>query len=208
LSKTSFRPLKDENVSNLETNKIIASAFNFVPGQILEFEVDEASEKIYKWEVKSDIYNNTYIECLSTGSKAWYKNVGDVFYFIAFEGGQTTLLYYFYLSSYKIISAFYKDLILDDEFPLTVYPAKGIKLLQDVCAPFYKFLNADYSLHYISEYEEENVKKISLKSTAQFGVFGKVRSSYNFNLILSDKGIEEFSVNHKDMQIIAKRKCK
>ncbi len=206
--KTSFRPLKDENVSNLETNKTIANAFNFIPGQLIEFEVDGAQDKMQKWEVKSDIYNNTYIECLSTGSKAWYKNIGDVFYFIAYEGNQTTLLYYFYLSSYKIIAAFYKDLILKDEFPLTVYPAKGIKLLQDVCAPFYKFLNADYSLQYLNEFEEENIKKISLKSTAQFGAFGKAHNSYNFSLILSEKGIEEININHKDVQTTAKRKCK
>ncbi len=206
--KTSFRPLKDESVSNLETNKTIANAFNFIPGQLIEFEVDGAQDKIQKWEVKSDIYNNTYIECLSTGSKAWYKNVGDVFYFIAYEGNQTSLLYYFYLSSYKIIAAFYKDLILKDEFPLTVYPAKGIKLLQDVCAPFYKFLNADYSLQYLNEFEEENIKKISLKSTAQFGAFGKAHNSYNFSLILSEKGIEEININHKDLQTTAKRKCK
>ncbi len=206
--KTSFRPLKNENVSNLETNKTIANAFNFIPGQLIEFEVDGAQDKMQKWEVKSDIYNNTYIECLSTGSKAWYKNIGDVFYFIAYEGNQTTLLYYFYLSSYKIIAAFYKDLILKDEFPLTVYPAKGIKLLQDVCAPFYKFLNADYSLQYLNEFEEENIKKISLKSTAQFGAFGKAHNSYNFSLILSEKGIEEININHKDVQTTAKRKCK
>lgn len=208
LFKTSFRPQKDERLSNLEANKTIANAFNFVPGQMIEFEVDEPKEKIFKWEVKSDIYNNTYVECLDTGSKAWFKNVGDVFYFIAYEGSQTTLLYYFYLSSYKIISAFYQDMILNDEFPLTVYPAKGIKLLQDVCAPFYKFLNADYSLQYLREFEEENIKMISLKSTAEFGAFGKVQSSYDFSLTLSPRGIEEFKINHKDLQTTAKRKCK
>lgn len=208
LLKTSFLPLKDERVSNIETNKIVANAYNFVPGQIIEFEVDEPLQKTYKWEVKSDIYNNTFLECLSTGAKAWFKSVGDVFYFTAFEGSQTTLLYFFYLSSYKIISAFYQDMILNDEFPLTVYPSKGIKLLQDVCAPFYKFLNADYSLQYLSEFEEENDKKINLKSFAKFGSFGKVHSSYEFNLLLSAKGIEEFKINHKDLQTTAKRKCK
>ena len=206
--ETSFRPQKDDRVSNLEANKTIANAFNFVPGQMIEFEVDEPQKSTNKWEVKSDIYNNTYIECLSTNSKAWFKNVGDVFYFIAFEGSHSTLLYYFYLSSYKIISAFYQDMILKDEFPLTVYPAKGIKLLQDVCAPFYKFLTADYSLQYLSEFEEENVKKISLKSTAEFGAFGKIHSSYDFNLVLTNRGIEEFKINHKDLQTTAKRKCK
>lgn len=208
LFKTSFRPLKDDRVSNIETNKTIANAFNFVPGQLIEFEVDEPAKKTYIWEVKSDIYNNTYIECLTTGAKAWFKNLGDVFYFTAFEGRQNALLYYFYLSSYKIISAFYQDMILNDEYPLTVYPAKGIKLLQDICAPFYKFLNADYTLQYLSEFEEENDKKISLKSSAKFGAFGKVHSSYEFNLILSVRGIEEFKINHKDLQTTAKRKCK
>lgn len=99
-------------------------------------------------------------------------------------------------------------MILNDEYPLTVYPAKGIKLLQDICAPFYKFLNADYTLQYLSEFEEENDKKISLKSSAEFGAFGKIHSSYEFNLILSVRGIEEFKINHKDLQTTAKRKCK
>ena len=206
--KTSFRPQKDDSVSNLETNKIIADAYNFVPGQMIEFEVNEPQNTTYKWEVKSDIYNNTYIECLSTKSKAWFKNVGDVFYFIAFEGSHTTLLYYFYLSSYKIISAFYQDMTLKDEYPLTVYSSKGIKLLQDVCAPFYKFLTADYSLKYLSEFEEENVKKISLNSTTEFGAFGNVHSSYDFSLLLTNRGIEEFKIDHKDLQTTAKRKCK
>lgn len=205
LFKTSYIPENNQSVSNIITNKIVATAFHFIPGQILEFESYTSKNSNHKWEVKSDIYNNTYLECQQTTAKAWFKNIGDVFYFTAFEGNQNCLLYYFYLSSYKVISAFYQDMTLNDEYPITVFPNKGIKQFQDICAPFFKFLKTSFSLKYESEFEEEELKKITLKSKAEFGVFNKTQSLYNFSLTLSEKGFEEIIIKHNGKQTILKR---
>jgi urea transporter/murein DD-endopeptidase MepM/ murein hydrolase activator NlpD len=203
--ETSFRPEINQQVSNIETNKTVAHAFHFIPGQILDFETLGHNSSKYSWEVKADIYNNTYLECASTKAKAWFKNVGDVFYFTAFEGKQNTLLYFFYLASYKVISAFYKNMTLEDEYPLTVFPKRGIILLQDFCIPFFKFLNAKYSMHYSSEEEIDDIKIVHLNSKAQFGTINRIKHNYEFSLKLSEKGLEEFVIQHNKNKTIAKR---
>ena len=56
--ETSAIPEQDQIVSNPVTNELLHSAYHFIPGQMLQFEMMQ--QKI-EWLVESDIYKNTYI---------------------------------------------------------------------------------------------------------------------------------------------------
>ncbi len=95
--KTYDRPQKEQTVINIGKNDSLFKAFNFIPGQKISFEVtnkDKKQESI-NWEVKADFYNTVYLECSKSGSKAWFKNDGTLFYFTHFDGDMESMLYYF-----------------------------------------------------------------------------------------------------------------
>ena len=72
-----YRPAYARHFSRLklEKNQLLHYAFHFLPGQILQFEVT-SDEKTWNesWEVKTDYYNNSYLESLETKSKAYFQN--------------------------------------------------------------------------------------------------------------------------------------
>jgi len=135
----------------------------------------EKSEKV-SWKVGSDIYNNTFIHCEKSKSYAWFKTLGDTFYFTYFKGNKDSLLFLFYLSSFKIIHTYYPKMMVTDNFPLNIYPGKFLLTLQDFCLPFYRFLSAGYKMNYESLSGNSN-KQVQLKSKARFGKNGTIMNS-------------------------------
>ncbi|MEJ2593748.1 MAG: urea transporter [bacterium] len=199
--ETAGVPRLRQVVSNFAAQKIIARAFRFIPGDIIDFEVDQpGGSRMIRWVVESDIHNNTSLKCEQTGAVAWFKNTGHVFYFTHYEGRKFTLLYYFFLSSYKVVSSDYPGLHIKDEYPLFVYPSRSALLLQDICIPFFKFLTAQYSMHI----EKDNSgKHFSLLSQASFG---NSRRTMQFRIDISDKGISKISIHDAGQAILAQRK--
>lgn len=205
--ETASNPENNSYVSNILINETLKKAFHFIPGSELTFETQENGlKKKHLWTVETDIYNNSCLVCKTTGDKAWFKSMGDVFYFTYYKGRSNSLLYYFYLSSFKIAIAYYDKMQLVDSYPLNVFPDKWLLLLQDFAIPFYKFLKADYSLQYSKKEEINNNEQITLKSNAIFGAGKLTVSRLDFTLIAVDKGIEEFIVNYNDKSIVALRK--
>ncbi len=136
--KTFGRPAKDQTIKSISKNETLFKIFNFITGKKLAFEVKnwEAKKKTINWEVKSDYYTNTYLECNKSESKAWFKNDGVLFYFTQFNGDMESLLYYFYLGTYKVALGFYKNLVIQDSYPLAVFKSKAMLFLQDFLASF------------------------------------------------------------------------
>ena len=82
-------------------------SLSFVPGQRLEISGNiNGVEKEEIWEINTTPDNQTYIHCSSRESYAYYVNDGNLLYFTHFEGSKNSILYYFYLGFYKIISFF------------------------------------------------------------------------------------------------------
>ena len=201
--KTASYPKLDDSVSNVSVNENLKKAFGFVPGETLTFEtVKNNIKKEVNWEVKADIYNNTYIRCKQSGATAYFKFIGEVFYFTGYKGKKETLLYYFYLSSFKSVTAFYKNLVISDNIPLNMFPEKSLLLLQDFIIPVYKFLFAKYSMVYSAMKENIDETTVDLKSTATFGVFGKNTKKYQFSLIIKNSRIEQIGVKSDNKQIL------
>ncbi|MBA7548015.1 hypothetical protein ES705_40461 [subsurface metagenome] len=112
-------PELNEKVKNIEPNPILKNSFHFIPGKRFLFKIIRG-ENVTKenWEVITDAYNNSFLQEKTTGSKAYFENDGNLFYFSRFDGDKKLLLYYFFLAAYKIQTGFYNDLELRDKFPV------------------------------------------------------------------------------------------
>ena len=94
---------------------------------------------------------------------------------------------------------------ITDTYPLSIYPGKLIKLVQDFCAPFFKFLSTRFELAYASHSEKGDQKEIVLESRAYFG-YQQLRSpNYEFKILIDSKGISEILTSTGDKEMKAVR---
>ena len=154
--------------------------------------------------MNTDIYNNTYLECQESGSKAYFKVDGTLFYFTHFTGDGDSLLNYFYLGAYKVVLGFYKKLIVTDTYPLAVLQQNLIKFFQDFVAPFYIFMKAEYRLDYLKQKDDLGNGEMWMKARSGLKLFGRKRKSLEFDWHISNGRIESFEVSGEDTSIKAK----
>ncbi len=202
---TYARPKEGQMVSNIVKDQNMVRAFNFVPGQTISFEMtlNTLAKRVVTWEVKSDMYNYTYLECLESESKAYFYNTGSLFYFTHFEGDKTSLLYYFYLATYKIVLGYHHRLRVSDTFPLNAFRNRFRLFWHDFAAPFYFFMSAVYTLDYVSLDDNLNSSTITLKSRASLRTLNRENLSYLFDLQISDGRISRMSVHTKDTLVVS-----
>jgi murein DD-endopeptidase MepM/ murein hydrolase activator NlpD len=204
--KTFSRPKKDELINNIVKNDSLFNALNFIPGQsvLFDVEINGSPKERIKWEIKIDIFKNTYIECTKSGSKAWFKNDGMLFYFSHFEGNRKSFLFYFYLGAYKMSLGFYKNLIITDSYPLAVVSNNMMMFWQDFVAPFYIFIKADYWMKYLKMEDDLSTSTILIQSQANMKVSGKTKQKYDFEIFIDGPRISRFELNTGGLHIIAK----
>ncbi len=203
--KSYSKPLLHEILSNLEVNSLMKNAFHFVPGQKIKFEIDiNGKRTVADWEVITDIYNVSYIYCKQSNSYAYYANDDRVFYFYNFTGSKKSLLYYFFLATYKAPLGFYKDLNIEDTIAINhVYTKLGL-LVQDFIAPFYIFLKADFNLIYKEKDDEINPSLLTFSSSVIKSFLGFKTENVKFNISVSKEGIKDITVFLKNKTIKAK----
>lgn len=203
--KSYSKPELHDIVSNLEINSLMKSAFHFLPGQKIKFEVDiKGKRTIVEWEAITDIYNVSYIYCKQSNSYAYYANDDRVFYFYNFVGSKRSLLYYFFLATYKAPLCFYKDLIVEDTIAINhVYTKPGL-LIQDFVAPFYIFLKADFNLAYKEKDDEINPSLLTFNSSVTKSFLGMKTEGVKFEIKVSKEGINEITVFLKNKTIRGK----
>ncbi len=199
------RPVTGDKISDIKNNVSLSHAFHFVPGQILEYKIslNGKPDKNVRWEVLSDIYNHTYIHCVQSGSKAYFQSNDIMFYFTWFEGKKDSLLFAFYLAAYKITKGFYRDLLIKDTYPLKVFGNGMLKVIQDFIAPFFMFIHADYSMHYVSMADELDQRQITLRSEARNHYFNQDRIYAQFEIFIDLDHIDRFEVRRNKDVIIA-----
>ncbi|MCK4289150.1 MAG: M23 family metallopeptidase, partial [Bacteroidales bacterium] len=205
--KSFDKPQKNDIVSNIEKNDSLYKAFHFIPGQKLKFSVscsDSQKDKIINWKIEADIYNNLYILCENSKSRAYFKNDGNIFYFTHFEGNKKSLLFYFYMGVYKIVTGFYKGLIVNDRYPLNTVNNNLITIIQDFIAPFYMFIKADYTLEYIKMDDNFSESSVFLKSKIEIKICKKLTKEQSFEIYIKDKSIEKFVIFDRNKKIEAK----
>ncbi len=159
------QPRENDQVSNIRLDPLLQKSLNLVPGLVIacEYTRNGISSR-EEWEVLTNPYNQSYLQSRQTGSKAYFNNDGNLFYFTQYQGGREEMLYYFYLTFYKLPLGFYPGLEIRDHYPVNALFSKSQRFLQDFLAPFYLFLNATYSLTYQEEDDEISPSRIGLKA--------------------------------------------
>lgn len=201
-------PSEGDCISNVSTNQLLKEAFDFQPGMILKFRygMGKDQEKIITWEVFTDAYNTKYLYCSETQSTAYFVNDGTMFYFTSFYGSHKSLLYFFYLTAYKVLLGYYEDIEISDLFPLHIIRKNRISLLvHDIVAPFYQFLKAQYSIRPVWSDSSVNPGKIRLLSKIRISFFSHSNDEGSGTIFLTDNRLSEFSFESYKTKIWAQR---
>ncbi len=196
-------PEKDDLVSNIQANASLKRAFQLVPGKIMEFEAEGRPAKRVRWEVKVDNYLNRYVECEESGSKAYFEPGPAMVHFVHFEGDRASLLYYYYLAAYKISFGFESGQRLTDRFALNLVFNPNKMFLQDLAAPFYRYLTATYELNYPEHNSHIPPDDMELTGSVHKKAWNRVLGQWQFRFRLDSKGLREFHFGGEDVQIKA-----
>ncbi|MCK4751430.1 MAG: M23 family metallopeptidase, partial [Bacteroidales bacterium] len=197
-------PEQGDLVSNIERNDLLYNAFHFIPGKRYNFDVvmnGESRESL--WEVNTDPYNNTYIRCHQSGAMAYFINDGNLMYFTHYSGDKECMLYFFFLAAFQVQQGFYQDLNISDKYPLNLIYNQPLLGLQDLVAPFWKFLCSDFKCTYDWIDSDMAPTEIRLVSSARNSIAGKKLGSFDFTLLLNEKGIHKLKVESKNLQLEA-----
>jgi urea transporter len=197
-------PEINKAVSNIQTNELLVKAFDLVPGKTYCFEMLKDEKKVeLKWEVDANEFNIPFIRCLSTGAVAYFSNDGNIFMFRHYEGKKDTLLYYFFLAVFKVPLGFYRNIEIEDHFPLNLVMNKFVLFLQDFVAPFLKFVRSEYRLKYDHIDNELMTSRICLASSSSNYFAGRRSSGYDFLVEIDEKGISLVKITNAKISITA-----
>ena len=192
-------PKEGDKVRNISVDSLLSSAFTFIPGQRISLEIKETGkpDRSEKWEVFTNIYNQSYLYCSKTKSSAWFINRDAVFMFTDYYGSTDTALYSFYNIAQKILLGAYPGVVAKDHLPINGFFNKGIKLLQDIIAPFIQFLHVDYysEISYIDN--ENSPAEISLKLLAEAGINKRITNHIKGEITIKEQGITQFEIVEK-----------
>jgi len=201
------KPQEEERVSNIEVNDLLKKAFHFIPGELLQYKVS-GYDKIQdiQWEVKVNPYNETYLECKDSGAIAYFEQDENQFHFTYFEGRKNCLLYYFFVSCYKVQEGFYQDLELKDHYPLSLVYPKTILWFHDFISPFFRLAKADYTMlyKYIDDYMSP--AEIRLESSLSNTFLNKQLNRMQFEVQIDPGGIKTLVI-HKQNKNIQLERC-
>jgi hypothetical protein len=181
-------------------NTLLEKAFHFIPGQKFTLKVNPDSENSYtlNWEVEITALNATCIFCEKTNSRAWFRNDGDIHYFTHFEGDRSSILFRFFLGTYKIMMGYYPDLLVKDLYPIYTFRNRLLGLLQDFAAPFFLFIRSEYSLNYIGMDDELMQSGIRLRSLSSARVAGNEVKRMECEMFISSQGLERFVIKENE----------
>ena len=186
-------PKIEETISNIAINELLQKSYNFVPGKEISFQ-NKTSKETKTFEIKADFLNNSYLLCKETGAKAYFINEHELFYFTHFEGNKKSLLYYFYLGSYKVIFGFYRGLKIEDHFPINVLSHGVVKFIQDFIAPFYLFTKSKFELEYLKSSDNFSTAEMKLHSDVSLDLPFKSASKLSFDFYFKGDSIEQFII--------------
>lgn len=190
------KPAEGALVSGINGNTLLKAAFDILPDSSFKYSYlnNRGEEIIEQWIAYTDAYNNKYLYCKETESSAYYVNDGSMFYFTAFYGNKKSLLYYFYLSVYKVFLGNPDSLVLHDAMPLNSIRNKKTSIwMHDFIAPFYNYIRAVYSIKVETTDNPFDTSLLVLKSEIQVSVMRKSRKESSSTITLSGNKIKEFS---------------
>jgi murein DD-endopeptidase MepM/ murein hydrolase activator NlpD len=202
-------PTKGQVVANPSKNEQLTRMLHFIPGQQISgdylVETGKAGypvqKKRFNWMVNTDVYNSTFIESLDDGSVAYLYNDGNLHYFTNFTGKKETPLYWFFLSMFKVPLGFVPNSKIRDQVPVNLMFKGVLKFVQDLIAPVYLFLKADYMLEIKKSGDILSSGDVKMISEIRTKIAGKGIAKYDFSTTLSEDGIFNIEINSKELKI-------
>lgn len=185
---------------------MLKTAFDITPNSSFKFvfQNESETEREEQWDAYTDAYNNKYLYCKETESTAYYINDNTMFYFTAFYGDKNSLLYYFYLSAYKVFLGNADNLELTEAMPLNIIHNKKISVwLHDFIAPFFTYIRVTYSINGASADNLFETDQMTLKSEIKSSVFKNIRTESNSTITLNDNSIAAFTYTSMKTKIKA-----
>ncbi|MCK9290789.1 MAG: urea transporter [Bacteroidales bacterium] len=192
---TSAQPLLHDVIWNHQPDPRTNNALHFIPGQTLQFEHTEDGEiEKLVWVVETDIYNNSFLHCQNSGSKAWFIREPDIFYFTHFEGRKDSLLFDFYLGAYQIVTGDNPGLQIQEDITTAIFPNRLILFFHDFIAPFLPFLRIRFRIRQLDTQGPLDSSPIQMASEVEFLVARKSIRVKNYLLVFDNNQLVEFSI--------------
>ena len=191
--KTFTYPSKDQRLKPIETNALLKSAFNLIPGTKMNWSVKSPQGyDTISWEVFTNVYNKSYIYCYATNSIAYFQNDGVFFYFTHFKGDRNSLLYSFYLAAFRIPLIYVDDYKLTDLLPVNLTFNGWRLFLQDFLAPFYLYLSTHFEVSMLKNGSDFDLNSVEYQSSL---------SGYSFSKLIWVRGIKLKVSNDNSLRI-------
>lgn len=201
-------PQKGDTIRKIDPSPLLYHAFHLLPGQVLNFQATDGQRTWHEsWEVKTDYYNNSYLECLKTHAVAFFTNDGVLFYFTQFRGTKKSLLYSFYLAAFRVLLSNEANLTLEDEIPLHLYTKSAFRMLHDFIAPVFPFMKANYTMRYTKNTQTIGEETIVLHSITALKGVPWINREHRFMLKIENYAIEQFEIsfNNDNRKVICTR---
>ena len=200
-------PNEGELIANVQVDSLLKNSFGIQPNRVLKFCFSDGNgdELTQEWEAFTDAYNCNYLYCSETESTAYYVNDGSMFYFTTFYGNKKSLLYYFYLTAFKVLLGYYEELVIKDELPLnTIFNKNGLIWLHDFVAPFTNKVRACYTIKPGATDDVYHPGCLTLVSGIELSVYGRIQHESSGSITLMNNRIENFTYENKKIKIEAK----
>ncbi len=199
-------PEEGEIISDVSSHALLRKSFNIPPNSFLKFNYSDEKGvgRQVKWEAFTDAYNYSYLYCSESKSLAYYANDGTMFYFTTFYGDKNSLLYYFYLTAFKVLLGYHKNLVITDVLPPnTIRNKNAIIWLHDFIAPFSNRIRLNYSIRQTESDDAYQPQYLTLISKIESFVYGKVKLESSGTITLNDNRIDKFTFSNKKIKIEA-----
>jgi urea transporter len=200
------KPNEGDLVSGVIDNSLLKNAFEMLPNSNFSFKYinKKGIKTTEQWEAQTDAYNYKYLYCKETESSAYYVNDGLMFYFTAFYGDKKSLLYYFYLTAYKVFLGNAVNIEIKDVMPLNVIRNRKLGIwFHDFVAPFYNYVRVGFSIRTEPSSSPFDTGIIHLKSKVNISIFGQTRRDSTNTITIKDNCITEFCYKGAKTNIIA-----
>jgi hypothetical protein len=110
-------------------------------------------------------------------------------------------LYWFFLAFFKVPLGFVPNSRINDQIPVNLMFGGGLKFLQDLIAPVFLFLKADYSLRIEQEGDILSSDDVKMTSEITRKIAGVEAEKFNFTMTIKDSEVFKIDLVSENFKI-------
>ncbi|GAB3929170.1 urea transporter [Mucilaginibacter myungsuensis] len=181
-------PVEGMEISPVDMNAQLKQAFSWQPGYAAKLTADNGRTETV--EVFTDAYNQLYLYSKESGATLYFVNNGTCFYFTAFYGDESSLLYQFYLAAYKVVFSADSGITATDIYPLQTKKFQPGIWLHDVIAAFYQFIRRTYSSS--SSYQHQ---QLTIHAKGYTQILNRKKETMSADINIAEGALRSFNIN-------------